>query len=117
MFLFCFVLFVYFSKYSELANADAILFGIPTRFGSPAAQMKALFDSTGQLWMSGKLIGKLGGVFFGTALQSGGQETTAWTAYTNLVHQGMVLIFSFFFFFSYILFYLLCCNGSIRVIF
>lgn len=34
----------------DLADADGILFGIPTRFGMMAAQLKAFFDATGQLW-------------------------------------------------------------------
>ena len=33
----------------------------PTRLGSAAAQMKAFFDSTGSLWESGALAGKLPG--------------------------------------------------------
>ena len=49
------------------------------RYGSPPAQFKAFWDSTGQLWQQGKLVGKTGGFFFSTATQGGGQETTAWT--------------------------------------
>ncbi len=40
----------------ELAKADGILFGVPTRFGSMPAQIKALFDACGQLWYSGALL-------------------------------------------------------------
>ena len=35
----------------DLAAADAIIFGFPTRFGMCCAQMKALLDRTGGLWM------------------------------------------------------------------
>jgi hypothetical protein len=52
---------------------------IPRRYGSPPAQFKAFWDSTGQLWQKGSLLGKTGGFFFSTATQGGGQETTAWT--------------------------------------
>ena len=38
-----------------LEEADGILFGMPTRFGMVPAQMKALFDSCGQLWFHKKL--------------------------------------------------------------
>lgn len=38
----------------QLADADGIIFGFPTRFGMMAAQMKALFDATGGLWKEGK---------------------------------------------------------------
>ena len=38
-----------------LPQAHGILFGLPTRFGMIPSQMKAFFDSCGQLWMSGAL--------------------------------------------------------------
>lgn len=75
----------------RLPEADAIIIGSPTRFGSAAAQMQAFFDATGQLWFSGALIGKVGSVFTSTASQHGGQETTLLSMYTFLVHQGMVV--------------------------
>ena len=77
---------------SDLVDADAILFGIPTRYGSPAAQVKAFFDATGSLWASGKLVGKVASVFFSTSTQGGGQETTALVAYPNFVHHGMIIV-------------------------
>lgn len=61
----------------NLAEADGLLFGFPTRFGSMAAQMKGLFDSTGQLWKEQKLAGVPAGFFVSTGTQGGGQETTA----------------------------------------
>lgn len=77
---------------AELAEADGILFGFPTRYGSMAAQMKAFFDSTGQLWREQKLAGKPAGFFVSTGTQGGGQETTAWTAITQLAHHGMLFV-------------------------
>ena len=62
---------------AELAAADGFLFGFPTRYGSMAAQMKAFFDSTGQLWKKQELSGKPAGFFVSTGTQGGGQETTA----------------------------------------
>src|SRR5512147_3147615 len=61
----------------EMTNFDAIIFGSPTRFGNMSAEMKTLWDRTSGLWLSGKLIGKVGGVFTGAASVHGGQETTA----------------------------------------
>jgi len=61
----------------HLAAADGLLFGFPTRYGSMAAQMKAFFDSTGNLWKEQKLAGKPAGFFVSTGTQGGGQETTA----------------------------------------
>jgi len=77
---------------ADLEKADAVMFGIPTRFGMMAAQMKAFFDSCGQLWTKGALIGKPAGIFFSTATQNGGQETTALTAVTQLTHLGMIFV-------------------------
>lgn len=62
---------------TELTAADGVLFGFPTRYGCMAAQMKAFFDSTGQLWKEQKLAGKPAGFFVSTGTQGGGQETTA----------------------------------------
>jgi NAD(P)H dehydrogenase (quinone) len=77
---------------AQLADADALIFGIPTRFGLVVTQMQTLFDATGQLWATGKLVGKVGSVFASTATQHGGQETTIVHAHTFLLHQGMVVV-------------------------
>lgn len=75
----------------ELGEADAILFGTPTRFGNMCGQMKQFLDATGKLWMSGKLVGKVGSVFTCSNTQHGGQETTILTFMAVLMHQGMVI--------------------------
>lgn len=75
----------------DLKEADAIIFGTPTRFGVMAAQMKQFLDSTGQLWAKGDLVGKVGGVFVSSATQHGGQETTIQSFHTLMLHHGMVL--------------------------
>jgi NAD(P)H dehydrogenase (quinone) len=77
---------------SQLADADAIIFGIPTRFGLVVSPMQTLFDSTGQLWMTGALVGKVGSIFTSTGTQHGGQETTIVHAHTFLFHQGMIVV-------------------------
>jgi NAD(P)H dehydrogenase (quinone) len=76
----------------ELANYDAIIFGVPTRFGNMAAQMKNFLDQTGGLWATGKLVGKVGSVFASTATQHGGQESTILSTHTVLLHHGMVIV-------------------------
>lgn len=76
----------------QLVEADGLLFGLPTRYGCMAAQMKAFFDSTGALWKEQKLAGVPAGFFVSTGTQGGGQETTAWTAITQLAHHGMVYV-------------------------
>jgi NAD(P)H dehydrogenase (quinone) len=76
----------------QLAEADAVIFGTPTRFGNMCAQMRNFLDQTGGLWMKGALIGKVGSVFTSTATQHGGQETTLTSFHTTLLHHGMVIV-------------------------
>ena len=76
----------------ELANYDAIILGVPTRFGNMPAQMKNFLDQTGGLWAKGKLVGKVGSVFTSTATQHGGQESTILSTHTVLLHHGMVIV-------------------------
>jgi NAD(P)H dehydrogenase (quinone) len=75
----------------ELAHADAIIFGTPTRFGNMCGQMRQFLDATGKLWASGALVGKVGSVFASSNTQHGGQETTILTFHCTLLHQGMVV--------------------------
>jgi NAD(P)H dehydrogenase (quinone) len=77
---------------AELPDYDAIIIGVPTRFGNMPAQMKNFLDQTGGLWMQGQLIGKVGSVFTSTATQHGGQESTILSTHTVLLHQGMVIV-------------------------
>ncbi|MEW4570309.1 NAD(P)H:quinone oxidoreductase [Tautonia sp. JC769] len=76
----------------QLAEADAILFGTPTRFGNMCAQMRNFLDRTTRLWLSGALVGKVGSVFASTASQHGGQETTITSFHTTLLHHGMIIV-------------------------
>jgi NAD(P)H dehydrogenase (quinone) len=76
----------------ELANYDAIIIGVGTRFGRMASQMANFLDQAGGLWMRGALHGKVGGAFTSTATQHGGQEMTLFSIITNLLHFGMVIV-------------------------
>jgi NAD(P)H:quinone oxidoreductase type IV len=76
----------------QMAEADAIIFGTPTRFGNMCAQMRNFLDRTGQLWMRGGLVGKVGSVFTSTATQHGGQETTITSFHSTLLHHGMIIV-------------------------
>jgi NAD(P)H dehydrogenase (quinone) len=76
---------------SELADYDAIIFGVPTRFGMMPAQMKTFLDATGALWAKGALVGKIGSVFSSTGTQHGGQESTILSFHTVLLHHGMLI--------------------------
>jgi NAD(P)H dehydrogenase (quinone) len=76
----------------ELAEADAIIFGTPTRFGNMCGQMRQFLDATGSLWADGSLVGKVGSVFVSSATQHGGQESTILTFHVTLLHQGFVIV-------------------------
>ena len=76
---------------AQLAEADAIIFGTPTRFGNMTAQMRNFLDQTGGLWAQGALIGKVGSVFTSTGTQHGGQETTITSFHNTLLHHGMLI--------------------------
>lgn len=80
------------AKPSDLANADAIIFGTPTRFGNMCAQMRNFLDQTGGLWARNALVGKVGSVFTSSNTQHGGQETTIISFYITLLHQGMIIV-------------------------
>lgn len=80
------------AKTDDLADADAIIFGTPTRFGNMCAQMRNFLDRTTQLWAQNALVGKVGSVFTSTATQHGGQETTITSFHTTLLHHGMVIV-------------------------
>lgn len=76
----------------ELGEADAVIFGTPTRFGNMCGQMRQFLDATGQLWMKGSLVGKVGSVMTSSNTQHGGQESTILSFHTTLLHQGMVIV-------------------------
>jgi len=54
--------------------------------------MRNFLDQTGQLWLKGSLVGKVGSVFTSTATQHGGQETTLTSFHTTLLHHGMIIV-------------------------
>lgn len=76
----------------ELAEADAIIFGTPTRFGNMIGQMRQFLDATGGLWQKGSLVGKVGSVITSSATQHGGQESTILSFHITLLHQGMIIV-------------------------
>lgn len=77
---------------ADLADYDAIIFGITTRFGRMNSQMANFLDQAGGLWFGNKLVGKVGSVMTSTATQHGGQETTIISSIVNLLHFGMTVV-------------------------
>ncbi len=76
----------------ELPEYDAIVVGLPTRYGRMASQMASFWDQAGSIWASGALTGKVGSVFTSTATQHGGQESTLLTTMNVLLHHGMIIV-------------------------
>jgi NAD(P)H dehydrogenase (quinone) len=80
------------AKPTQLVEADAVIFGTPTRFGNMAAQIRNFLDQTGGLWANGALAGKVGSVLTCTASQHGGHETTLVSFHFTLLHHGMIVV-------------------------
>lgn len=80
------------AKPADLADTDAIIFGVPTRFGNMCAQMRNFLDQTGGLWAKNALVGKVGSVFTSSGTQHGGQETTIISFHITLLHLGMIIV-------------------------
>jgi NAD(P)H dehydrogenase (quinone) len=76
----------------DLEWADAYLFGTPTRYGLPTAQLKQFLDQTGPLWAQGKLVNKVASSFTSTATAHGGQETTIVALNNTFYHWGCVIV-------------------------
>ena len=76
----------------DIVWADAVIFGSPTRFGSPAAQLRTFLDSLGGLWAEGKLADKVYAGFTSSNTLHGGQETTLVSLYFTLIHFGGILV-------------------------
>ena len=76
----------------DLEWADALIFGTPTRYGLPSAQLKNFIDQTGSLWAKGALVNKIGSSFTTTATAHGGQEQTILAINTAFYHWGMIIV-------------------------
>jgi NAD(P)H dehydrogenase (quinone) len=76
----------------DMVWADAVIFGSPTRFGSPASQLRNFIDSLGGLWAEGKLADRVYAAFTSSNTAHGGQETTLVSLYFTLMHFGGILV-------------------------
>jgi NAD(P)H dehydrogenase (quinone) len=80
------------AKPADLADYDAVILGIPTRFGRMNGPMAYFWDQTAEIWSSGKMVGRVGAVMSSTATQHGGQEMTQFSGIANLLHFGMIIV-------------------------
>ena len=76
----------------ELENYDGFIFGISTRYGGMAAQLKNFLDQTGPLWAKGALVNKVATVMSSTATQHGGQEIAIVATQASLQHHGLIIV-------------------------
>jgi NAD(P)H dehydrogenase (quinone) len=76
----------------DLAWADAVLFGTPTRFGNPASQLRAFIDTTGPLWFQGRLADKVYSAFTASNTAHGGQESTILALGNTFYHWGGIIV-------------------------
>jgi NAD(P)H dehydrogenase (quinone) len=76
----------------DLRWPDAVVFGVPTRYGNMSGQFRNFFDQSGQVWMEGATVGKVATVMASSNTQHGGQETTILTTQITLQHLGYVIV-------------------------
>lgn len=76
----------------DLEWADVIIFGTPTRYGLPSAQLKQFIDTSGPLWAQGKLVNKVASSLTSTATSHGGQETTIVAINNVFYHWGCIIV-------------------------
>jgi len=73
----------------DLLEADGIILGSPTYYGTMAAEIKAFIDRSVKL--HGKLEGKVGGAFASGGGLGGGVETTVLDLTKSLLIHGMIV--------------------------
>ncbi len=73
----------------DLLEADAIILGSPTYYGSPSAEIKQLIDQSAV--HHGKLNGKVGGAFTSSSNIGGGNETTILSLLQAMLVHGMII--------------------------
>lgn len=76
----------------DIEWADGLALGSPTRFGAPAAQLKALLDTTGGLWAQGKLVDKVVTGFTSASTAHGGLESTVLALLNTAYHWGSIVL-------------------------
>ena len=76
----------------DLVWGDGYAFGTPTRFGTPAAQLKQFIDQTGGLWRDGTLADKPATAFTSAFNRHGGNEATILSLSNVFYHWGSLIV-------------------------
>ena len=80
------------AELDDLAWADAFAFGTPTRFGTPAAQLKQFIDGSVGLWKEGRLADKPVTAFTSAHNRHGGSEATILSLGNVFYHWGGIIV-------------------------
>ncbi|WP_141580053.1 NAD(P)H:quinone oxidoreductase [Actinomadura sp. WMMA1423] len=80
------------AEVEDLAWADAYAFGTPTRFGTPAAQLKQFIDQSAGLWREGVLADKPVTAFTSAFNRHGGNEATIISLANVFYHWGALIV-------------------------
>ena len=75
----------------DVVWADAVLFGMPTRYGNVASQLKQFLDTLGPQWGQGLLADKAYAGFTASMTAHGGQESTLLALYNTIYHFGGIV--------------------------
>lgn len=77
------------TQVEELLEADGIIMGSPTYYGTMAAQLKAFLDES--VRVHGKWTGKVGGAFSTSGGMGGGNQTTVLDILKAQLVHGMIV--------------------------
>ncbi|SEN94592.1 NAD(P)H dehydrogenase (quinone) [Actinacidiphila rubida] len=76
----------------DLEWATAYALGTPTRYGTPAAQLKQFIDTTGGIWQAGVFHSKPATSFTSSINRHGGQESTLLALNNVFYHWGCIIV-------------------------
>jgi NAD(P)H dehydrogenase (quinone) len=75
-----------------LLEYDGFIFGSPTYLGGVSAQFKSFMDSTGRLWRTQQLKGKLAAGFTVSSLPAGDKQSTLLSMFVFAMQHGMLWV-------------------------
>lgn len=81
-----------FAEPEDLAWADVVVMGSPTRYGHVTSQLQAFIDTLGPLWSEGRLADKVYTAFTSSQTKHGGQESTLLAMHTTFAHLGGIIV-------------------------
>ncbi|MEN3292737.1 MAG: hypothetical protein V7642_1990 [Burkholderiales bacterium] len=76
----------------ELLGFDGFIFGSPTYLGGVSGPFKLFMDSTGRLWKSHQLKGKLASGFTVSSLPAGDKQSTLLSMFVFAMQHGMIWV-------------------------